>query len=304
MAPQKFEIVLNDVNSEDAQFRLNNERDENNQPVPNRRLVTGYDDHRSKMRLLGEMPIVVHSTPRSTKPGYTLIVFEWNTQRLTLDARFRHVVITVCFTAKDPGRANPEVIKIAPSGESRYNLTRHRVSETSKRVVGGPVSVGAPGVSVSVGGVQYQWERSDVADVTDSITINGHLSTGGKSEPRCHTVEWSMEENTSQRSGVPAMLRTAVLLRRKACDDGHFQATVKAECTTSPAQDFVRKLRDLAGMLPRDEPLHFDPTVNEPAEPAFPQDQLTKVDLAGEFRFNAMTPLPAAAAGTGSGGAA
>ena len=149
----EFEIVLGEVNSEEAKFRLDNEYDENGNPIPNREWLTGIDREGSaaKMAVKGRMPTVVQGFERAgSKIPYTLIIFEWSTERLQLNKRFREVTIVVSFSAhgtrreaepeaqrlrsRDVGKTHwdPEVCAVSPEKTSWYHRTTHKVAEKSQ----------------------------------------------------------------------------------------------------------------------------------------------------------------------------
>lgn len=149
---REFEIVLGEVNTEEAKFRLDNDYDENGNPVPHREWTTGIDREGSsaQMAIKGRMPTVVHGFQRvGSKIPYTLVIFEWSTERLRLDKRFREVTLEVSFNAHGTRRAaepeaqnlrskgvgkthwDPEVCAIAPESTSWYHRTTHQVSEKS-----------------------------------------------------------------------------------------------------------------------------------------------------------------------------
>lgn len=116
---REFEIVLGEVNTEEVKFRLDNEYDENGNPVPHREWSTGIDREGSsaQMAIKGLMPTVVHGFEREgSKIPYTLVIFEWSTERLRLDKRFREVTIEVSFKAHGTRRAGSKSLSRPPLG--------------------------------------------------------------------------------------------------------------------------------------------------------------------------------------------
>lgn len=73
-------------------------------------------------------------------------------------------------------------------------------------------------------------------------------------------------ENESQRSGVPSFLRTALLPKRRANDDGQFLGHVSMRYKISPFADFKETVLNALAVLPRDDPIIFDP--NYPNSPS------------------------------------
>jgi hypothetical protein len=306
---REFEVVLGEVNSEEAKFRLDNEYDENGNPIPHREWTTGIDreGNAAKMAVKGRMPTVVHGFERAgSKTPYTLVIFEWSTERLRLDRRFREVTIEVSFTAhgtrreaepaaqalraKGVGKTHwdPEVCAIVPEGTSWFHRTTHKVTEKSQW----EVSLKAAFGQYFTAGPKYHWERGDVADVTAAIQLSGSRVAVGSGHNRPNAARWVMLENASQRSGVPAFLRTAVLLKRLPKDDGQFLGTVNVSYRVSPFHDFKETLQKLMGRLPNDKPIIFDPHVTT-KPPLFPLSGLADVDLSKEFQLISLEPLPA-----------
>ncbi|KAI1123618.1 hypothetical protein F5Y10DRAFT_269903 [Nemania abortiva] len=70
-----------------------------------------------------------------------------------------------------------------------------------------------------------------------------------------------LQENESQKSGAPYMVRTAVLFRRQRGDNGQFRAKFRTNVHVSWVHDAKESLRNALGS--RDDPIYFDPA---PAE--------------------------------------
>ena len=66
-------------------------------------------------------------------------------------------------------------------------------------------------------------------------------------------VYWTLLENEETRNGVPAFLRTSILLKRK--QDSKFQCTFKVKIDG----DWKTKLKSYCGYKARDDPILFDP---------------------------------------------
>ena len=306
---EKFEIILEEANSEEARFHLANDRDANGNPIPNRKYVTGIDRKGSaaKMAVCGQMPIVVHGYEcEGSKTPCTLIIFEWNAERARGDKRLREVTIEMSFTAhgkrgEAEARAksrrargkgvsetywDPEVCDFAPRGTTWYNRTSHKVTEKSQWEVSLQANFGQ---NLSAG-PKYHWERSDTVDLPDAIQLSGAFtSSSGSNRP--NGVRWVMLENASQRSGVPTFLRTAVLLKRREGDDGKFLGHVKVECSVSPFHDLKEVFLKMIKKVPKDEPIFFNPSKST-GHHSFPSSDLASVDLDKEFSLISSEPPP------------
>ncbi|KAH6627367.1 hypothetical protein F5144DRAFT_613276 [Chaetomium tenue] len=208
---REFEIPLSDANLEDAQFRLDNERDENGQPIPHREWTTGIDRTGSaaRMAVKGRMPLVAHGFDAPAPPGsktpatpLTLVVFAWSTERLRLDRRFREVTLEVSFAAhgsrrdaepearrlreKGVGRQywDPEVLAVAPEGTAWYHRTTHKVVEKD----GVDFSVNFTFGGVVAVGPRVYWERGDAMNRTDAIQLSGSMAMVGPGHTRPNAV--------------------------------------------------------------------------------------------------------------------
>ena len=300
--PRVFEIALHDANAEDFHLRIDNEVDENGNPVPHRVDTTGTDRQgkAALMTVKGRMPTVVHGFEKSgsTVP-YTLVVFEWFTHRNTNDKQFREVTIEVAFEAHGKrGEAepeaqrlrsrnvpkthwDPEVVGLAPFATSWYQRSTHQITNTSSGAISTNVGF-APYLSIVP---KFSWEKSDSHAVTKAVQVTGEFAFLGKqTRSKANGARFIMLENPSQHTGVPAYLRTAVLLRRQHRDNGQFLARVDVSYRVSPLQDFRERWWKVMGRLPVDQPIVFDPRVPTAPCPlhAF-ANNLAAAPIAAEF---------------------
>lgn len=301
---QKITIELD--GSQDLEYKLPNEVDKHGKPVPHRKTVMGTD-REGKARLMsviGIMPTVVYGS--SNGDPYTLVIFEWSATPERQGLRFKEVVIEVSFAAVGPrGDAeaeavqlrnrgfnenywDPEVVRMVPTGTSWYNPTPHKI--TGKNVLDIGFSAGfAPYFSISP---KYTMERDVNIDRTDAVKVTGSPAVVGLARNRANALRWTMLENESQQSGVPAYLRTAVLLKRHPKDSGLFLGTVNITTHVSWWEDLLEKKRKLSGAVKKDEPIIFDPTVEEPSSFDSQKAKLAEVDLEKEFKIVTLEPLP------------
>jgi hypothetical protein len=300
------EIFVELEGSKDLEYKLPNELGRDGKPEKHRKVLTGTDRSGSAARLsvVGIMPTVVHGQSTDGEP-HTLAIFEWKVISERPGLRFKDVVIEVSFTAVGargdaeaeaerlrkvgfkPNYWDPEVVGAAPYDTSWYNRTPHKVSGKTAVEIG--FSAGfAPYFSL---GPKYTFERNSSVDRTDAVTVvgKGFVVGGGRNRP--NSVRWTMLENASQQSGVPAYLRTAVLLKREANDNGVFIGNVTVTTNVSWWANLAEKTRKLTGVVKKDDPVIFDPT--EPLTTSFDtmKTKLEQVPLDEEFKLVSLEPL-------------
>jgi hypothetical protein len=300
------EIRIELTGAPDLEYHLPNEKDKFGNPIPHRKTATGTD-REGKARLMsviGLMPTVVHGL--ADGEPHTLIIFEWSASPERQGLRFKEVTIEVSFVANGKrGDAeeeaadlrrrgfnlnywDPEVVKMVPMGTEWYNQTRRKVGGKSTLEIG--FSAGfAPYFSIAP---KYTMERNTGAYITDSVKVIGSPFVVGSGRNRNNAVRWTMLENESQQSGVPAYLRTAVLLKRLPNDNGLFLGYVKVTTHISWWEGVMEKKRKLSGEIKLDDPIVFDPDVSEPSPFDDKKKKLDTVDLRAEFKIVSSKPLP------------
>ncbi|KAL7805225.1 hypothetical protein V8C44DRAFT_341205 [Trichoderma aethiopicum] len=293
------EIRVELYGEDDLEYHLPNEKDKFGRPVPHRKAITGTDRQGNArlMSVVGIMPAVVHGF--ADDEPHTLVIFEWDIVSGVQDLRFRSVIIELSFIAYGPRGAaehdarelrraggdihhwDPEVVKAVPSGTQSYKRSTRKTGGKETYEFG--FSLGfQPYFSVSP---KYALERDTSTDVVDAIRVTGQSFVTGSSRHRPNSVRWIMLENESQRSGVPAYLRTAVLLKRQPDDDGLFLGNVKVETHVSWWEDIKEKKWKLTGQVKPDEPVVFNPNVSQPSAFDSWKDKLDQVDLDAEYHI-------------------
>ncbi|KAK3359508.1 hypothetical protein B0T25DRAFT_100510 [Lasiosphaeria hispida] len=265
--------------------------------------LTGYDRVNATC-VRGRLFHVAHGVigSGSTRPA-TLVVFEW----LLVPQggqRFREVEIDVTFRAhgRRPGTLEgadhlseytPEVRAVAPSVPVKSYISGREVQV--EHSVGGKLTVGyAPFVSA---GPEAARKKTEKTDRTDFRFVAGYPAYVDKKWGEPNSVHWTLQENGPQESGLPHLVRTAVLLQRKAGDaKGMFGAKIKTSADVSAWENAVQSLHKMVGAVPKDDPVYFDPKPAQGVthgaavlygsrevanvESPFDQDNLGKEDLA------------------------
>ncbi|OTA78579.1 hypothetical protein M434DRAFT_242747 [Hypoxylon sp. CO27-5] len=291
---EPFEIILADTNEESAHFRLQNEPGEKH-----REYITGYD-RKGPLRVLGKLTDVVHGRSSSAEDGAnaTLAIFEFAALgQKPSRRRYREVQIEIVFAAHgtegrpgartrttttttipgDPSRWDPQVRALAPHGHKSLLQTTHKAG----RKHGFEVSAEASVDPLATAGASYVYEISDEVVRGDSMVVEGTEAFVNRAAGKPNAARFTLRENGTQRSGVPRYLRVAVLLERRAGDDGLFVAMVNVRAHVSVLADAGERVRRIMGRIPLDDAVVFDPKV-PPTTDKYPVDNLASVSLSDE----------------------
>ncbi|KAH6634624.1 hypothetical protein B0J18DRAFT_453334 [Chaetomium sp. MPI-SDFR-AT-0129] len=251
-----------------------------NLPEAHRIYLTGYDRAADITAVRGRLVHVTHGTlvPTSNSPTNpsrpaTLIVFEWLLIPGRLGRRFKEVNIDVTFSAegkrqgaytpRDIERFTPSVEKVAPSVPLKTRVTARGV--TQEVSIKGKLMVGYPPI-VQAGPEVSKRTRVDMTKL-DFTFAAGYPTFVKKSGGEPNSVHWTLRENASEESGLPSLVRTAVLVKRRERDNlGQFKADITANVKASRVGDRVESFRKLVGLAPKDDPLLFDPRVSAKSE--------------------------------------
>jgi hypothetical protein len=196
----------------------------------------------------------------------TLIVLQFRFDPRKRARRFESVDISLEFGSMKPGEGGPEVYAIAPGEKlSLVPTTQHEeVKRNAGLQLGGAAPVGGVTATGTVG-----WEKSVSRDTSDQTTVTGSIDLKGRNWGKSNCASWTLLENKSAKTGVPASMRTAVLLKRK--DESPFQCVVKIHASV----DFKSTLERVfggKGREPKDDPVLFDPELE-------PTNNLRKYDI-------------------------
>lgn len=278
----QYGMVLEEAENEDYQPRLKNKG------KIQRTKVTGFDQ-RLPMVVYGLRDDTIHGTDTKGTPC-SLMVFRWYLHQREPKKRFKSLRINIVFsTTKKNGSAvdhwyDPSVRTVAPDGT--YSLMHTTNTVEQKVTTGGNISGGFGGPSA---GVKVGYELTQSVETTDQIIINGkeysdYEGDAGEAD-RCNAVEFNLFENISQKSGLPTFFRTAILVERRKRDTHQFTATVTTVCQVSLVDDASRKFKDLIGVIPKDDPIIFDPKKEETSQFSEFKERLDEVSLEEHCKF-------------------
>ncbi|KAI1504976.1 hypothetical protein F5X99DRAFT_370422 [Biscogniauxia marginata] len=267
----EFGMVLNEVQDGSKENRA---RQRNYGKVQHRRF-TGYDQT-LPMVIYGFREETVHGTSADGRP-HTLVVFRWGLQQRRRGRRFKSAQLKAVFgttRTKDPSSGgggrdafyDPHVVAMEPNGT--YSLLSTSVTTARTRGVEAGLE---GGVEFAKGTAKATYELSTTTTAVDQIVINGterneysaNALTSIGDPDRCNVAEWQLFENAAARSGLPTFFRTAVLLERREGDTAKFTAHFSIRAEVDSLTDVWTSFKRFVGLVPRDDPIIFDPSVDE-----------------------------------------
>lgn len=219
------------------------------------------DDCCLDLLLMARIDRIIHGTETDNGDPATLVVFGFRFHGIDESRRFKQAIITITFRdeKKRPGPADPEVVALWPNGDFTLgDPTAVAVDQTENREIGGQVQGGQ--VATVSTHVTTSWVRSESFTRTDKTTLTGSivLDTAVRQAGKNNAVRLTITENQTARTGIVTDFRAAVLLRRKNDADA-FLATVKVKAKAHFLYNTIRRLRDISGFSPADDPVKFVP---------------------------------------------
>jgi hypothetical protein len=160
------------------------------------------------------------------------------------------VDIELRFAPTAPNGADPAVSGIAPNG--RYAVSQ--TTQTEVTTVGGDAHLGG-GAAGAEAGATLKREKVVTKDMTYATTVTGSIDLRGRNYGLPNCASWTLLENPETKTGVPAAMKAAVLLKRR--DEENFECTVSVKAKA----DWRTSIEWLVGSNPPDDPVLFDPTL-------------------------------------------
>ncbi len=196
----------------------------------------------------GQLVDVVHGRLASDGAPASLIVSTFKFLGSTLSRRFRYAEITWDFYYPDSdGEEWPEVKKISLDDQFVMKMTTFDKNTEAKVEAALQGGGGTAGISLSTG-----WSRAQSAKIDDHISLYGSSIFTQRNAGEPNGATWILEENKSQKSGIPGSLTTAVLLKRKPDKAFNGMIQIKAK------MDVAATVEDLFGRKPKVDPVVFD----------------------------------------------
>ena len=197
---------------------------------------------------------VVHGSLSASSDFFaTLIVLQFRFDPRKVARRFQSVNIELEFKGMGFKETGPEVFAISPEGRmSLMPTTQHEDTKQNLNLqFGGAAPVGGITATGTVG-----WEKSVGRDTSDQTTVTGSIDLKGRNYGPSNCVSWTLLENKTTKTGVPTLMRTTILLKRK--HEKAFQCVVKIDAKVD-IRSTLERVFGGKGRAPRDDPVLFDP---------------------------------------------
>lgn len=213
------------------------------------------DDLCNGLLLQSHIVGVLHGTLSPNGDFGTLIVMSFHFQGQGQSRRFQEAEIKVRFAdEKRPLDADPELLSMWPEGVFTFSESEDSVNET----VNGEVNVGGQLIGLTMG-VTGGWSRTTLTKQTDRASLNGCRRIEGREWGKKNVMRLTVQENATQKSGIPSYLSAAILLKRRNKHD-RFVAHVEIEGRGGKRYQIGKALRAIMGATPKTDPIIFDPS--------------------------------------------
>lgn len=202
----------------------------------------------------------------------TLLVYDINLDSTKRSRRIISATVEFRFEPGDSKTAKPIVRSIAPMGR----VTLGESSQQEVTTTGGTISASGGMMPVANISGSLMREKKIYRTTSDSARVVGNFMSDEFGN--ITGASWFLDENRTSKSGVPSLLRCAMLLARE--DEDFFQCRVRI----SVDADWKTGLGNLAASTPRTDPILFNPGL--PPSSDLPQsvydvNQLGSIDLVG-----------------------
>lgn len=176
----------------------------------------------------------------------TILVLQFRFDPQKRARRVAEATIQLRFDVSDAKNDLPEVEAISFDGH--YSFCPSKQSETI--VSGSEASLGASyGADLKA---SAKWEKTVARDTTDATTVSGGKLVVNNMPPN-RVAKWTLIENKTLKTGVPASLQVAVRIKRR--DENVFACIPRLECKA----DKWTSLESFFGGVPEDDPILLKP---------------------------------------------
>ncbi|KAG9503709.1 hypothetical protein J7337_003662 [Fusarium musae] len=218
-----YEIPLFDVGIEGAGFRVENVDGE-----LQREHIDQYKN--SDISYRSDLVAVVHGTITPEGPLGVLIIIDFHFASIPEKQRFKKVKISMAFGRLDNpigGDKEPVVAKMAPEG----TFAMDQSTQTQVDTIEAHASAEG-GMSLATLGIGSSFQRTTTTDTESYAILDGNPWIEVRNKGDWNSVNWRLLENKRLEIGVPAHLRTAVLLSLPDGEKFRADLTVEADIGT------------------------------------------------------------------------
>jgi hypothetical protein len=238
-----FDIGMFEAGNEGAAFHIkNNPKDPYQRREVIQRTGGGVDIRCNLIE-------VVHGAMSANSDYWaTLIVLQFRFDPQKRARRISEATLELRFDISKADNEIPEVDAISFDG--KYSFLPSKQSETI--VKGADGSVGASyGADLSIGA---KWEKTVERETADATSISGGKLVVNNTPPN-RIAKWTLLENKTLETGVPASIQVAVRIKRR--DQAVFTCLPKLSCKA----DNWTTLKSFFGRVPEDDPILFKPDI-------------------------------------------
>lgn len=176
----------------------------------------------------------------------TLMVLQFRFDPQKRMRRITEASLELLFDVTDPANELPEVEAISFDGN--YSLLPS--TQTEATTVGGQGTLGATQVVTASG--TAKWERTVTRETSDKTTVSGGKFVVDNIPPN-RIAKWTLLENSTLKSGIPASLQVAVRIQRQ--DEAAFSCMPTIKCKA----DKWTSIETFFGKVPEDDPVLLSP---------------------------------------------
>lgn len=197
----------------------------------------------------------------------TILVLQFRFDPQKRARRIAEATIELLFDATDASNEIPEVEAISFDGN--YSLLPSKQSEST--TVGGEANLGVDQILTASG--KAKWERTVSRETSDKTTVSGGKLVVDNVPPN-RIAKWTLLENRTLKSGIPASLQVAVRIQRK--DEAVFSCMPTIKCKA----DKWTSMENFFGTIPEDDPVLLKPDAKPTNKlVVYDVDDLGAVDL-------------------------
>ncbi|KAK1757347.1 hypothetical protein QBC47DRAFT_375740 [Echria macrotheca] len=172
------------------------------------------------------------------------------------------------FDGEGRHRKNPEVVAISFDGN--LNMVPTKRTESVTKGADGTVGGGLLGAELST---TVKWEKKIDEETSDSTKLVGSIDILEAPHGPNNAATWTLTENQTTKTGIPAAMQVGILLKRTTDDDFHCAFEIKTDV------DFRTSIKHFLKRQEKDDPILFRTDLK-------PTNKLMQYDVANLGSFD------------------